>query len=83
MAEVSLREWADLAGVSLFEVGLSMGRNLALATQLNELLLEHEQRLATFPDIGIQSGIQHALTGQALVLTRLNQFLQAIGTGVS
>lgn len=83
MAEVSLREWADLAGVSLFDVGLSMGRNLALATQLHELLLQQEQRLITFPDIDIQSGIQHALTGQALVLTSLNQFLQAIGPEAS
>jgi len=73
MPAVNLKEWADFAGVPLFDLGHVMGAAWANAEELDGQTRRQEERLRFCPDVDVLLGIQHAAAGQRIVLSRLEE----------
>ena len=78
MAAVSLRDWANFAGVPLFDLGHVMGAAWANAEELHGQARRQEERLRNCPDLDVLIGIQHAAAGQRLVLARLEEIRRVV-----
>lgn len=82
MATIDLRQWADFAGVPLFDLGHVVGAAWAHAEELHGQTQRQEKRLRFCPDVEIVLGIQHAAAGQRLVLSRLEEIRRVLRQGV-